>query len=53
MEFSSKDIEFRLLMVDINNGQQIFFLFLNFSAVPKKLTPGKFAYIWHFQQSTK
>ena len=28
----------------------MFFLFLNFNAVPKKSTPGKFAYIWHFQQ---
>ena len=26
-----------------------FSLFLNLSAVPKKSTPGKFAYIWHFQ----
>ena len=26
-----------------------FFLFQNLSVVPKKLTPGKFSYIWHFQ----
>ena len=29
---------------------EIFFLFLNLSAVPKKSTPGKFAYIRHFQR---
>ena len=28
-----------------------FFLFQNLSVVPKKLTPGKFSYIWHFQES--
>ena len=27
----------------------MFFLFLNLSAVPKKSSPGKFAYIRHFQ----
>ena len=29
---------------------EIFSLFLNLSAVPKKSTPGKFAYIRHFRQ---
>ena len=29
---------------------EIFFLFLNLSAVPKKSSPGKFAYIRHFQR---
>ena len=28
----------------------MFFLFLNLRAVPKKSTPGKFAYIKHFQR---
>jgi len=28
----------------------MFFLFLNLKAVPKKWTPGKFAYIRHFQR---
>ena len=28
----------------------IFFLFQNLSVVPKKLTPGKFSHIWHFQE---
>ena len=39
-----------LFMEDVKKGRRIFFLFLNFSAVPKKSTPGKFAYIWQFQQ---
>ena len=28
-----------------------FFLYLNLNAVPKKSTPGKFAYIWNFQRA--
>ena len=28
----------------------IFFFFLNLSEVPKKSTPGKLTYIWHFQR---
>ena len=34
---------------DVKKRRRIFFLFLNFSAVPKKSTPRKFAYIWQFQ----
>ena len=43
---------FSRFMEDINKRRRIFlqFLFLNLSAVPKKLTPGKFAYTWHFQR---
>ena len=37
-------------MEDVKKRRRIFLLFLNFSAVPKKSTPGKFAYIWQFQQ---
>ena len=33
---------------DMNKRRRIFFLFLDLSAVPKKSTPRKFAYIWHF-----
>ena len=28
----------------------LFFLFLNLSAVPKKSTPGRFAFIWYFSK---
>ena len=40
-------------MEDVNNRGRMFFLFLflNLSAVPKKSTPGKFAYIRHFQRT--
>ena len=34
---------------DENKRQQVFFLSLNLSAVPKKSTPGKYTYIRHFQ----
>ena len=37
-------------MEDVNKRRRIFFLFLNLSAVPKKSTPGNFAYIRHFQR---
>ena len=38
-------------MQDVNKRRRIsFFLSLNLSAVLKKSTPGKFAYICHFQQ---
>ena len=37
-------------MEDVKKRRRIFFLFLNFSAVLKKSTPGKFAHIWQFQQ---
>ena len=37
-------------MEDVNKRRRIFFLFLNLGAVPKKSTPGKFAYIRHFQR---
>ena len=33
----------------VNKRKRIFFLFQNLSVVPKKSTPKKFAYIWHFQ----
>ena len=36
-------------MEDVNKHDKIFFLFLNLSAVPKKSTPGKLAYIRHFR----
>ena len=32
------------------SDDEIFFPFLNLSAVPKKSSPGKFAYIKHFQR---
>ena len=32
------------------SNDELFFLFLNLSAVPKKSTPGKFPYIRNFQQ---
>ena len=38
-------------MEDVNNDDEFFFLFLNLSAVPKKSTLGKFAYVWHFQRN--
>ena len=37
-------------MEDVNEWRRISFLFLNLSAVPKKSTPGKLAYIKHFQR---
>ena len=38
-------------MEDVNKrDDEIFFLFLNLSAVPKKSAPGKFVYIRHFQR---
>ena len=36
-------------MEDVNKRRQIF-LSLNFSAVPKKSTPRKFAHFWHFKR---
>ena len=33
------------------SDDEIFFLFLNLSAVPQKSTPGKFAYHRHFQRN--
>ena len=38
-------------MKDVNKRRQTFFLFLNLSSVPKKSTPGKFAYIRHFHRT--
>ena len=35
----------------VNKRKRIFFLFQNLSVVPKKSKPGKFAYIWHFQET--
>ena len=32
------------------SDDKFFFLSLNFSAVPKKSTPGKFAHFWHFKR---
>ena len=42
-------------MDDVNKRRtdEIFFLFLNLSAVPKKQPPGKFAYISYFQRIGK
>ena len=37
-------------MEDVTSDDELFFLFLNLSAVPKKSTPGKFPYIRNFQQ---
>ena len=37
-------------MEDVNKRRRISFLSLNLSAVLKKSTPGKFAYICHFQR---
>ena len=37
-------------MEDVNKRDKLFFLFLNLSAVPKKSTPEKLAYISYFQQ---
>ena len=34
----------------LTSDDEIFFPFLNVSAVPKKSRPGKFAYIRHFQR---
>ena len=39
-------------MEDVNKRRRFFFfLVLNLSAVSKKSTPGKFAYMWHFQRT--
>ena len=38
-------------MEDIPSDDKILFLFLKLSTVPKKSTPGKFAYIRHLQQT--
>ena len=32
------------------SDDEFFFLFLKFSVVPKKSTPGKFAHFWHFKR---
>ena len=44
-----KCVIFRFLEV-VNKRRRFSFLFLNLSTVPKKSTPGKFTYIWHFQR---
>ena len=33
----------------VTSNDEFLFLFLNLTAVPKKSTPGKFAYVRHFQ----
>ena len=38
-------------MEDVNKRPWNFLLFLNLSSVPKKSTPGKFAYIRYFQRT--
>ena len=38
-------------MEDIPSDDKILFLFLKLSTVPKKSTPGKFAYIRHIQRT--
>ena len=38
-------------MEDVNKRPGNFLLFLNLSSVPKKSTPGKFAYIRYFQRT--
>ena len=35
---------------ELKGDDEVTFLFLNLSAVPKKSTPGKFAYFRYFQQ---
>ena len=37
-------------MEQVTSDNEFFLLFQNLSVVPKKLTPGKFSYIWHFQE---
>ena len=32
------------------SDDEFFFLFLKFSVVPKKSTPGKFAHFWHLSE---
>ena len=43
-------VYFYVLWRTQTSDDEFLFLFLNLSAVPKKSTPGKFAYIWHFQR---
>ena len=47
-----KNPQFRLVNIStvIISNEEFYFLFLNLTAVPKKSIPGKFAYIWRFQQ---
>ena len=48
---SPHDYGVKIPMEDVNKRQRIFLSLSNLSVVPKKSTPGKFAFIWHFQQS--
>ena len=34
----------------LTSDNDFLFVFQNLSVVPKKLTPGKFSHIWHFQE---
>ena len=38
-------------MEDVNKPNNLFFVFLNLRAVPKKSTTGEFTYLWHFQKT--